>query len=93
MILPVYVQMAPRRSKEWFSLLAPKVSVHQEGVLNSASMFTAELCGILEAIDCSANVAEGKILLAAGSGISMKAIRNFCSGGSIVQKDTEGNRK
>ena len=55
-------------------------------VSNSTSIFTAELYGILEAINYSANVAEENILIATDSKSSIQAIRKLYPRNPIVQK-------
>ena len=55
-------------------------------VSNSTSKFTADLYGIPEAINYSANVAEENILIATGSKSSIQAIRKLYPRNPIFQK-------
>ena len=55
-------------------------------VSNRTSIFTAELYGILEAINCRASVAEANIHITTDSKTSVQAIRKLCLRNQVDQK-------
>ena len=77
--------MAPKQNKEWLSFFTAKIAVHQK-ISNSTSMFTAELYGVLEAVNYSANATKENILRATDSKSSIPAIQKLHPRKPIVQK-------
>jgi len=78
--------------------MAPKQNIYSENfstpkkVSNSTSIFTAELYGILEAINYSANLAEENILIVTDAKSSIQAIQKLPKKPNSP-KNTKCNRK